>query len=563
MGIVKISSKKKILLLFFSITTILKCFSQELTPAQIRVVEFGKVWGLMKYYHPNLTSGNLNWNDTLRNYISKVKDCSSDKDFNSLLHDLFRNIGKYSVDRKFLKSKKYYTQTFETGWISASQLFDPSVKRDLENLLSFFHPQKNFLIIKDAGMYDAGIIHDNEKDNLTTLLIAWNIIKYEAPHLKLAESNWDKLLEQYVPIASVTKNPAKFEYALAEMLSKIRDSHNFMTLPNYEATLGNAYLPFNMGFIENKNVIREIDTTVTEKYNFNFGDMVETINDIEVGTLRETFRNISRGGHLKVIDTEVDEFYLPRVKSDDSVKITVRKPDNTLIKLYVLPIVKRRLYDPVKARAKNKAYVINDTVSYISLMYSSAKDVKNALKKFHKYKCIIIDNRGYPSGKTYSALFNRLTGDNDRIINYYKQNNTTFTGTFPEKFLSSPYYHLRGYSNLLKPFYKKYKGKIIVLFDETTLSHAEFRNQGFSFIKNEVITIGRNTAGADGAIYFRYLPGRIKIAFTGDIVTYPDGTSTQKIGIKPDFYAQDSIKSLRNGKDDILEKAIEVAIKNK
>jgi len=557
----KCLAKKTIFFIFFAIT-IPRSFSQELTQIQTqRIAAFGKVWGLMKYYHPILAGGNLNWNDSLRAYISKIKDCPSEKDFNSLLLNLFNNVGYQSTGKKFLRSEKYYTQTFETGWIQESRQLDSTIKRKLEDILVFFHSQKNSLVIKESGIYDAAVTHNNQRDDLATLIIAWNIIKYEAPHLKLAEGHWDNLLEQYIPVVSVIKDPAKFEYALAEMVSKIRDSHGFVTLPNYEASLGIAYLPFSISLIENKNVIRKIDTMAAKNYNINFGDIVEKINDVDVSMLRDSFRNISRGGHLKVRDAEVDEFYLTRVKSNEPVRITLRKPGNILMTIYVQPIMNRRLYDPVTAKAKNKSWAINDSVSCISLRYSSPKDIKTALRKIHHHKSIIIDNRGYPSGKTYSALFNRLDGGNDRIINYYKQNNETFTGSFPGKYLNSPYYRLRGYANLLKPFYKKYKGKIIVLFDETTLSHAEFRNQGFSFIKNDVVSIGRNTAGADGAIYFRYLPGKIRIAFTGDIVTYPDGTSTQKTGMKPDFYVEDSIESLRKGKDDILEKSIEIATK--
>ncbi|MEJ7821579.1 MAG: S41 family peptidase [Chitinophagaceae bacterium] len=539
-------------------------YSQDLSHQQVkRYSDFGKVWGLMKYYHPNLASGNLSWNDTLRNYLFKVKVCKSDKEFNSLLETLFRSCGSYPLNQKFAPTKKYHKRTFQTEWISESPILDSKIKSKLENLISFYRPQKNILVVKGSIIYDTTVIHNNEKDNLITLIIAWNIIKYEAPHLKLAETNWDSLLEHYIPIAATTKSPEKFEYIMAKMLSKIRDSHNFMTLPNYENNLGNFYLPFNIAFVENKNIVKQIDTAACKNFNIHLGDIVETIDGENVNDLRDSFRNISRGGHIKVIDNEVDEFYLPKVKGNQPIKITFKKADNSLTTSDIHPIAKRKLYDPIKQKAKNKFYTINDTISYINLMYSAAKDIRNALNKFHNSKCIIIDNRGYPSGKTYSALFNRLTGNNDRIINYYKQNNTTFTGTFPEKFLSNPYYHLRGYANVLKPFYKKFKGKIIVLFDESTLSHAEFRNQGFTFIKNNVITVGRNTAGADGAIYFRHLPGKIRIGFTGDIVIFPNGMSTQKKGMAPDYYVEDTIDSIRKGEDDILKKAIEIAAKYK
>lgn len=560
MGIAKRRPMKKIILLLFSVLTISKSFSQTLTEIQAkRVAEFGKVWGLMKYYHPNLATGNLNWNDSLRNYIFRVKNCNSDKEFNSLLGNFLRNPGNYRVDTKFLRSEKYYTQTFETEWISASQLLDSTIKRNLENLLLFFNPQKNNLVIKESSLYDTGVIHNNEKDNLTTLIIAWNIIKYEAPHLKLADINWDDQLEKYIPIVAPIGSPSRFEYVLAGMLSKIRDSHNFTILPNYEKESKTFYLPFSIAYIENKNIIKGIDTTACKIYNMHIGDMIETVNGIDINIIRDSLRNISRGGHSKIIENEVDEFYLPRANGNNPIKISLRKADNSLMTLDIQPVTKRNLFDPIKQKAKSKYYSINDSVAYINLMYSSAKDIKLAMKKSHHSKCIIIDNRNYPSDKTYRALFNRLPGDNVRIINYYKQNNSTFTGTFPKKFLTNPYYHLRGFANILKPFYKKYKGKIIVLFNETTLSHAEFRNQGFSFIKNKVITVGRNTAGADGRASFKYLPGKIRIAFTMDIVTFPNGVSTQKKGMAPTYYVEDSINSIRNGEDDILNKAIKVA----
>lgn len=563
MGIAKRRPMKKIILLLFIVLTISKSFSQTLTDIQSkRIAEFGKVWGLMKYYYPNLASGNLNWNDTLRNYISIVKDCNSDHAFNSLLYNLLENIGNYRADRKFTKSKKYYTQTFETGWISKSQLLDTSLKILLEDLLLFFKPQKNNLVVKESVIYDAEVTHNNEKNNLTTLIIAWNIIKYEAPHLKLTDINWDGQLGIYVPIVASINSSSQFEYVLAEMISKTSDSHNFLILPNYENDLGSLYLPFNIAFVEGKNIIKQIDTSACRDYNIKIGDIIETINGRDMNSLRDSFRNISRGGHIKVIDSEVDEIYMPKVKDNHPVKIIFMNADNSLRSLHIQPVTKRKLFDPIKQKAKTKYYSINDSVSYLNLFYSSAKDIRTALRKFCNSKCIIVDNRGYPSGKTYSALFNRLKGNNDRIINYYKQNNTTFTGTFPQNFLNNPYYHLRGFANILKPFYKKYKRKIIILFDENTLSHAEFRNQGFSFIKNKIISVGRNTAGADGTAYFRYLPGKIRIAFTGDMVTFPNGESTQRKGMTPNYYVEDSVNSIRNGEDDILKKAIEVATKH-
>ena len=41
-------------------------------------------------------------------------------------------------------------------------------------------------------------------------------------------------------------------------------------------------------------------------------------------------------------------------------------------------------------------------------------------------------------------------------------------------------------------------------------------------------------------------------------VYYPDGTETQRIGIKPDIEIHPSIKGISEQRDEILEKAIEI-----
>ena len=45
-------------------------------------------------------------------------------------------------------------------------------------------------------------------------------------------------------------------------------------------------------------------------------------------------------------------------------------------------------------------------------------------------------------------------------------------------------------------------------------------------------------------------------------VYYPDGTKTQRVGIVPDIEVKPTISGIRNGKDELLEKAIELIHSN-
>ena len=54
------------------------------------------------------------------------------------------------------------------------------------------------------------------------------------------------------------------------------------------------------------------------------------------------------------------------------------------------------------------------------------------------------------------------------------------------------------------------------------------------------------------------LPGGIYVPVGIQGVYYPDGRETQRIGIVPDIWMEPTIKGIREGRDEVLEKAIEL-----
>ena len=76
-----------------------------------------------------------------------------------------------------------------------------------------------------------------------------------------------------------------------------------------------------------------------------------------------------------------------------------------------------------------------------------------------------------------------------------------------------------------------------------------------------VTIIGRNTAGADGAAASVLVQDNILTYFTRDVVLWPDGKQTQRTGIVPDIYVEDSVEFFRQGKDAVLEVAFKLLSK--
>ena len=101
-----------------------------------------------------------------------------------------------------------------------------------------------------------------------------------------------------------------------------------------------------------------------------------------------------------------------------------------------------------------------------------------------------------------------------------------------------------------------YKGKVILLVNEYTQSHGEYTAMGLQTGDNVTI-IGCQTAGADGNVSEFELVGGFYSLFTGLGWFYPDGRETQRVGIIPDIEVNQTILGIREGRDEILEKAIE------
>lgn len=70
------------------------------------------------------------------------------------------------------------------------------------------------------------------------------------------------------------------------------------------------------------------------------------------------------------------------------------------------------------------------------------------------------------------------------------------------------------------------------------------------------ITIGSQTQGADGNVTSVPLPQGSRAMFTGLGVFYPDGRETQRIGIVPDIQVTPDRLSLSEGRDVVLETAL-------
>jgi C-terminal processing protease CtpA/Prc len=170
--------------------------------------------------------------------------------------------------------------------------------------------------------------------------------------------------------------------------------------------------------------------------------------------------------------------------------------------------------------------------------------VDAAMAEVMTTKAIIFDIRNYPNGTMYQ-ISNYLNPHKVNFVNFTEPNLD-----YPGDFTWVKIYET-GTEN---PDY--YQGRVILLFDERTLSHAEFTCMALETAP-DATKIGSQTAGADGNVSWVYFPGTIYTYFTGLGVYYPDGSPTQRIGIVPDIEVHPTVQGIQSGRDEVLEFAIQ------
>ena len=186
----------------------------------------------------------------------------------------------------------------------------------------------------------------------------------------------------------------------------------------------------------------------------------------------------------------------------------------------------------------------------INFLFYSGKYKNSELpaieKEFENTKGIIVDMRCYPSDFMPFTFGKYIKSEVSPFVKF-TSGNPSYPGSFT---FSSPISNggVKG---------SHYKGKVIVIVNATSQSQAEYTTMAFQSSPN-VKVIGSTTAGADGDVSSIVLPGGISTMISGLGVFYPDHTPTQRVGVKIDYKMKPTIKGVTEGRDELLDKAVEL-----
>jgi len=376
----------------------------------------------------------------------------------------------------------------------------------------------------------------------------WNMIEYFFPNKHLTDKNWKDILKDYIPKFVKAKNELEYELAAIQIIGEINDTHaNLWGGGNKIAELrGHNYAPFKAEFVEDKYVVVDYyNPEFSKDAKLKVGDVITHIENKPIQSIVDSLKSYYPSSNESSMLRDISVDLLRSTKNVVSLNyISENKTIQHDLTLYDKKDL--NMYRRYKIKPEEKCFKILDgNVGYITLENIKKEDIPEIKKSFKNTKGIIIDIRNYPSTFVPFSLGSYFLSEPTPFVKFTQGNpNNPGEFTFTE--------------SLKIPNEKEYyNGKLVVLVNEKSQSQAEYTAMAFRAAKNSSI-IGSTTAGADGNVSEILLPGGLRTMISGIGVYYPDGTVTQRVGIVPDIVVKPTIEGIKNGKDEILETAIEI-----
>ena len=527
-----------------------------------RLTNLGMLWGFLKYYHPAIAKGDYNWDAELFRVLPKYLAAPDTAAANKVLEqwvDALPKPGSCKTCKEVVKAGTVKLMP-DYGYIFNKDNFTESLQDKLTYIKNNRSQGRQYYIGMAEGVGNPDFRNENHYARMSypdagyrllALYRYWNMIQYFYPDKHLIGEDWNKVLSEFIPVFAHAADTTAYHLACLQLIARIHDTHaNIWGIdPALDNYIGKYYPPVQTKFVEGSLVVTGYYTdSAGIKDRLFKGDIITKIDGSPVDTLVKKFLNITPASNY---ETQLRDMPRKILRGKTAkVLVSVERNGQTIpleIDRYEAALLKMQIdYNPHPTDSSYR--LLDGNIGYIYPGKYHNRQLPAIQQLFKDTKAIIVDMRCYPTE------FMPFT-----FGNYIKPGISSFV-KFGCASLSTP-----GMIKISDPisngsitYSDHYKGKIIVIVDATTQSSAEYTTMAFQSAPNTTV-IGSTTAGADGNVSAIYLPGNIFTYISGLGVLYPDGRESQRAGVRIDVPVRPTIKGIREGRDEMLEKAIELA----
>lgn len=517
-----------------------------------------KVWGYVKYRHPTFLLGQKDWDEELLSLIPQVRKAESEEAVNELLHTWFEGLGE--VDYGTSEPVKAWAEGGEdekvfiadTAWTADTAALGEALTADLAQLGEIPAIDRS----KSPGWLDKSRYFANEPEHeaayddpgfrLLGLFRLWNAMEYCFPYLDLLDEDWNECLEAYIPQMLDGTDQASYERTLASIAYQLHDPHVSVGTFDLERMsmgrlsyvgYGSYKVPVPLMEAEGQLVVfGTADGCPLER-----GDVLLAVNGTSIEQLKEERKQYASYPREDAVLNRMR--YIITASAEEVNQLTVLRDGQELEFS-----VRYGEYTPQMWDTETFYQVVEGNIALISPgspdTPEESLELANTLSRTDG---LIIDLRQYPAGSAIYVLEGYLL----------EMGSASLLFTMPSEAVPGAYMKVTDVHGSSRRYEKPV---VILMCNDSSQSAAETAITIFQQAEG-AITMGDNSAGGNGTIALLPLPGGLNMTFSSQGVYTPEGERTQRTGIAPDIRVEPTIQGIAEGRDEVLEAAVEY-IKN-
>jgi len=370
---------------------------------------------------------------------------------------------------------------------------------------------------------------------------AWAVIEYFHGTRRL-DHDWDKQLLAVLPKLATVTDVQAYADALEEMLVPLYDGHSVVYRRGESR---GSWTAIYWRQVEGKIVAGGLrDEAVAREAGIALGDELIRVDGVaaeavvagkqrtissgnEEGRRQWAIGSVDRGLRGTTVDVEV------RDSAGRSHHAALMRSYNYEDNFYAHPGPHHR--------------ILGGNVGYVNLTMLGSDEVDAMFAALGNTRAIVFDMRGYPKGTAW-LIGARI---NSRATHALAEIRTPIVTAWNV----GRDVTVRAIQRGLNTDRPVYHGKIVVLTDDRAVSAAEHLCLVFEATAGATF-IGSPTFGTNGEETYVRMPGGFEMRFTGMEIFHADGRQLQQVGIQPAITVRPTLRGLRAGKDEVLDRAL-------
>lgn len=549
------------------------------------LVAFARLYGYVRYFHPSDEAAGLNWERVAINGVAAIKNATNPADLAQKLQTFFQPCAptlrvfplaerpgvpaELSLPGDLAEPRVVMWQHYGVEGELAYDIYHSdriSASAAGGEIPDGYHdPREPFyaelggdvvalvplaLFADDAGtlprisvsrhdLPDQGVAPGISNQRLAGVVIAWNVFQHFYPYFDVVDTDWPQVLEDALLGTLDAADETAYHHVLRRLLAELHDGHAFILVQRS----ADVYTPnVRLSWVEDSLIV--LKARGKAAYSLATGNVILKIDGQPAAQVVANWEELTSGA-------------TPQWKHERALRDLLAGPQGSEVRLEVqtnsgeerLVTLRRDVEHwsiPPQGPRPLKVTELEPGIMYVDLTRAVDEDFEAALSRLEAATGIIFDLRGYPrvSIETLCHLMDAPVTSPQiyvPIVTYPDQQNVAFDRLSWE----------------LEPKAPRFQAKIAFLTDGQALSASETY---LSIVKHYQLAeiVGEPTGGTNGARDQVSLPGGYVCSWTGMKVLKHDGSQHHGVGIQPTIFVSRTIQGIREGRDEQLDRAVEV-----